>query len=618
MKRLILLTTVGLACGTFGAIADTAKLFEESFPNCTSSTIQGGYFAESLYFDATTMADNAGWYTENCYMSERAIKFSAKTKHGTAATPVIRAAEPGGEITVSFRAQSWSSDNVDLNVELKGVDGTMQTVDVDNNTSVTDRNTAPHILTFTNVPAEFQVYFTTSPKESGGVRRLFLSDVLVTQEVEQADTWIYASTGYQHFNDLMVGNDSEIRMVTAKVQGVKTADPEFSLPDNSEFTIVDIAQTDCEYPESTVSIAFNPRNAGIKEEVLTISYGDTSKTIILKGNARVYRPESLSISECSNNSATFSFPDFAGYDRIEAKVWRLEEGPLVSSDLMITKYVEGKSSNRALELFNGTDHMVNLMGYTLYMEQNGAGGLTSCKFGLPDTDLFPGETYTICDANFSALRDIADRTIGYNDGGYSNIMSFTGDDAIGLFNPSDRLIDIIGYESIDVNDRVSGEWGTDKTFYRKANVYEPQSKFYTEEWDVYEMDYAEGFGSHNMDARGMVRKFVSEVEFDAPVSEFTVDNLTEGVYYATFRGISNGLYTHYAPVVELVLETEKIESITNRSDLLKIVGGTIIMDDDTVAYSLEGNLIGRGKFSIHGHGIIIIRTASGIVQKVVY
>ncbi|MCM1378042.1 MAG: lamin tail domain-containing protein [Clostridium sp.] len=567
MNNFLQIMAVCALCATaMNVQAEKTLVFEETFANCKSSTIQGGYFTESLYFESDTMGDNAGWYTQNCYMSERAIKFSAKTKHGRAVSPAIRLVGDKGDITVYFRAQTWKGDDLVINVEVEGLEGSRQTIDLAGSPQVSDRNTPKSSVTITDVPSGSKLIFTGTGKEGGtGVTRFFLSDIQVFQEVpnESVANCVEMSTSYHHFDDIMAGNESEKRVVNVVSYGPQAQEASVSLPEGSSFKVTRM-DLDCTDPTVEFVFEFDPVNAGYKEEIATVKMGDITRNIILTGYAKVYRPEKCEGKDATSDGFTITWPRVKGMDKLDLKVWSVEERQLVAPDLMFSKYIEGSSNNRAVEVFNGTGHAVSLKGYYLMMESNGAGGLTACKFEFPDVTLENGDSYTVANANFGAVRDIANKTIGFSDGGYANIMTFTGDDAIGLFNAENVLVDILGYESTDVNDRVSGDWGMDVTYYRRAESYMPTPKFYVEDWIKYPKDYCDSFGSHEMDSFGDFRNIVKDIEISDPsTTEMHIDGLEGGkTYYFALRGHSNGQQTHYSPVALIsTLGNSGIESI---------------------------------------------------------
>ena len=524
-------------------VREFVPVLKEGFSRSESTSPGGGYYSESLYFDAEDHADNLGWTSNSVYEAERAVKFNAKTKTGYLLTPELTFSEEvAGEVKVMFRAQTWKNDNIYVCVEVEGDPSTVQKVDSDVSNNIVDRSEEPFVLTFTNVPSgsKFRFY---AEKRSDALHRFFLSDIVILEGATKVEApSIHSTTYYHRFNDLMAGNDSEVR--TIDVVGHECAEAiEIASEANSNFSVKKAEGWDAK-KGGRLEISFVPVNAGHKLENLTISSGSYSETILLGGHAKVYAPVVAEASNVENESFTANWEPAPGMDELVLTVYTKEEGDLVSSNLMFTKYIEGKSNNRGVEIFNGTGKTVNLNGWKVRMEANGAGGLTSCEYALPDRDLENGKTLTICNAQFNAVRDIADITIGYQSGGYSNFTTFTGDDALGLFDPEDNLIDILGYESYDCNDLINGVWGTDVTYYRKSDSYDPHPKFYVEEWIKHPMDYCEGYGTHTMDATGLVRKIVKKITLDGNATSANIDGLNASTeYYYALEGHSNGLTT---------------------------------------------------------------------------
>jgi len=119
------------------------------------------------------------------------------------------------------------------------------------------------------------------------------------------------------------------------------------------------------------------------------------------------------------------------------------------SDLFFSEYVEGSGNNKALEIYNPTDHIINLSEYWVTRYSNGSpvynnGGATKLEgFILPystfilvngqteDTELPGGGTSPKCD---QALQELA--TVTHNgmlDGDYLAPTYMNGNDAIALF-----------------------------------------------------------------------------------------------------------------------------------------------------------------------------------------
>ena len=122
---------------------------------------------------------------------------------------------------------------------------------------------------------------------------------------------------------------------------------------------------------------------------------------------------------------------------------------LCATDLMISEYIEGSSNNKAVELYNGTDHAIDLAAYELAVYFNGSAsaGLTLNLTGSVN----PGEVYVV--AHSSASEPVlaqADFTTGAG--------LFNGDDALVLMNGG-VVIDSLGQVGFDPG----SEWGSGDT-----------------------------------------------------------------------------------------------------------------------------------------------------------
>lgn len=354
-----------------------------------------------------------------------------------------------------FRAQPWTKDTPDVYIEIDGKTAERQLVNIDASTNISDRSQEPFEVTFAGVPNGSKIKIYSEKRSSDQLHRFFLSDIVVLEErAEASEPTLFCSAYYHKFNDIMAGKPSEKRTIDIVAQG--NTEPITIDQDEISNFIVTKAEGWNDLTGGRLVVEFAPVNAGSKLESLVIGYGDFDDQVLLGGNAKVYAPVIAEPSDIATDAFTAKWQPTAGMDELILTVYTKEEAPLVSSNLMFTKYIEGKSNNRALEIFNGTGAPVGLKGWKLRMESNLSGGIVANQYELPDQILEPGKTFTVANAQFSAVRDIADKTIGFSDGGYANITTFTGDDAIGLFDPEDKLIDLLGYESIDCNDLVNG------------------------------------------------------------------------------------------------------------------------------------------------------------------
>lgn len=186
-------------------------------------------------------------------------------------------------------------------------------------------------------------------------------------------------------------------------------------------------------------------------------------------------------------------------DGITVNVYEITVSEPATSDLFFSEYIEGSSSNKAIEIYNPTGNSISLSGYQIKLATNG-GSWQSTPLMLTGT-LDANQVYVIY--NSSAAAGIS--TVGDT---ASTVTNFNGDDAVGLFK-ADELIDIIGVQGIDpgVGWNVAGiENATlDHTLVRKPHItvgntnWELSAGTNTEnsEWVVYDKDIFEFLGSHS-------------------------------------------------------------------------------------------------------------------------
>ena len=161
-------------------------------------------------------------------------------------------------------------------------------------------------------------------------------------------------------------------------------------------------------------------------------------------------------------------------------------GGTTASEIFFSEYVEGGSFNKALEIANFTGKTIDLTGYSIRKQSNGAGvwsiGLNltgslinGAVFVLVDPQIAVG-CYTAASANLSSAQE-----------------AFNGNDPMGLFK-NGVLIDIIG-----TFNEGSANFGADETLRRKPSIAAPNATFNkAAEWDVYTKDTCNGIGSHSL------------------------------------------------------------------------------------------------------------------------
>ncbi len=166
------------------------------------------------------------------------------------------------------------------------------------------------------------------------------------------------------------------------------------------------------------------------------------------------------------------------------------------SDLFFSEYVEGSSSNKALEIYNPTPFEIDLSNYTINTYNDGAAVPTN-TFNMSGT-LLPGETFVITNSNaINGLQNLADAL--------SSVTLFNGNDATVLRN-NGVIIDALGV--IGVNNGKDNPWEVndgegsllDHTLVRIPTVTEgsPNWEVNENQWIVYPSNTFEFLGSHSV------------------------------------------------------------------------------------------------------------------------
>lgn len=175
------------------------------------------------------------------------------------------------------------------------------------------------------------------------------------------------------------------------------------------------------------------------------------------------------------------------------------------TDLIISEYVEGSSSNKYIELYNGTGTSINLSDYRLRLYANG------------NTD--PTEDIQLSGTLSHGLTIVYKNSLAtkYTGPATNNAATnFNGDDAIALYKIStSSFVDIFGVIGDDPGSAwmIGANSTEDKTLRRKPSVTEGitsnptgsgPTAFTTllSEWDVYNIDIVSGLGSHVVDNIG--------------------------------------------------------------------------------------------------------------------
>ncbi|MBU0712671.1 lamin tail domain-containing protein [bacterium] len=195
---------------------------------------------------------------------------------------------------------------------------------------------------------------------------------------------------------------------------------------------------------------------------------------------------------------------------------------LFAGDLFFSEYIEGSSNNKALEIYNPTGAAVDLSHYTVKQANGGSGwGSVTIDNVLYSPDkryilplsgaLNAGDVYVIYHLSAaSSITSVGDTGFVYSSDTTkygSNVPSFNGDDALGLFKDG-VLIDVIGVPTTDPGTgwAVAGtSLGTlDHTIVRKSTIQQGNTDWTASagtsaddsEWIVYAKDTFTYLGSH--------------------------------------------------------------------------------------------------------------------------
>lgn len=188
---------------------------------------------------------------------------------------------------------------------------------------------------------------------------------------------------------------------------------------------------------------------------------------------------------------SFSATDDDGTTTVGVKV-TVTDGS-TTADLFISEYVEGSSSEKYIEIFNGTGADVDLSNYRLQLFNNGT------NVANPSVTL----SGTLANGAVKVYRN----TSASNYSGEANTaVNFNGDDAVALYKISSAAyVDIVGRIGEDPGTAwTSGSLSTlNQTLVRKSTVASgvtenPASGFPTlaTEWDTYAQDTVAYLGSH--------------------------------------------------------------------------------------------------------------------------
>lgn len=161
------------------------------------------------------------------------------------------------------------------------------------------------------------------------------------------------------------------------------------------------------------------------------------------------------------------------------------------SNLFFSEYIEGSASNKALEIFNPTNNIVDLSNYRLFKSMNG--GSSSAVMDLSGNIAAKGTYVLVFNQADSLLKLIADTITPF--------LNFNGNDALALLNLNDT-IDIIGQIGIDpgTNWPVAGGSTLDHTLIRDQYIFTGENNWANAaaQWQAQGIDVFDSLRNHTM------------------------------------------------------------------------------------------------------------------------
>ena len=158
---------------------------------------------------------------------------------------------------------------------------------------------------------------------------------------------------------------------------------------------------------------------------------------------------------------------------------------IYARDLFVSKYLEGTSNNKALEITNKTGHAVNLNDYRLSVQLPGA---SNYYFPAPyelEGTVQNNETFVIVnpDAVFSCYPVDQARFVTA-----APQMTFSGSQYIELRYKSSTV------DAIGIPGQSNSSTLANVSLYRKTGVNQPAATFNLAEWDAYASNYCQNLG----------------------------------------------------------------------------------------------------------------------------
>ncbi|MGB6269112.1 MAG: endonuclease, partial [Olleya sp.] len=159
-------------------------------------------------------------------------------------------------------------------------------------------------------------------------------------------------------------------------------------------------------------------------------------------------------------------------------------GNTSTNELFFSEYLEGSSSNKALEIANFTGaNITNLSDYEIRLSSNGNAAWTNIYNFTSSASISNNDVYVVANGGLAVCTGVVDNA-------NNSITGFNGNDAIGLFK-NGALIDIIGTLGNNT------DFAVNTTLVRNANIAGGNTVFDSNEWTSFASNTCDNLGQHS-------------------------------------------------------------------------------------------------------------------------
>src|SRR5690606_26779253 len=451
----------------------------------------------------------------------------------------------------------------------------------------------PHSVTINFEPATTGTYYIGFQAYSEPDNyRLYVDDILVEENVPTISVEPVTVPAFTAVTD---GSDSENIIITGILLS-DNIDIALSGINADQFSL---SATSLDSAGGTLTVTYEPTTVGNHTATLTLSSTDATDVVLtLNGTATFGVPVATDATAIGSDSFTANWNAIAGAESYEIDVYTMESGGF-ATDLFISEYVEGSGSNKALEIYNGTNSTVNLADYTIIHFNNGATRTSGTRYALQlNGNLESGNTYVIVNNSASeGLKAYADLITS------SQALNFNGDDAIAIHRSVDITGTAISSSAIEIDllgkigEDPGTEWGTgltstsDNTLRRKSTISvgvttNPSNFDPSLEWDGFATDTFDGLGSHTFDG-GLTQVYMLQAENVGNVTSYEITGLDpETTYYYVVRAVAGETISANSNEIEVTTLEAPAAIVWTTNNVWSNVTGPTITDDAVI----EGNL----------------------------